>query len=162
MAVASFEDLCAGLCELVKVSPPPLKADENGLIAFHIVLRGETVNFVYRPHTCPEHMFVLFDLGPLDHGTEESAAQLQALLDANYALLELNPPFFSRNPATGDAVLQYTTSLFEATPDDVYTLVDDGIAQIARWRQQVSKRGASTDESAATEGAPMAMLHRIA
>jgi hypothetical protein len=164
MAIANFESLCAGFCELVKVTPPPLKADDQGLVAFHLVLRGQTVNLVHRPDTSPDHFFVLFDLGPISHGspdTQDSAARFQALLDANYVLLELNPPVFSRNPATGEAVLQYVFSLFEITPNHLYELIDEGIDQISRWLE-VSTGDAVAGEHVTAAVPPMAMLHRIA
>lgn len=153
MAVASFRDLCAGFCELLKVSPPVLSADEKGLLAFHVILRGATINLVHRPEHSPDHVFVLFELGPLAKDESASSAQLLALLEANFVLLEVNPPVFSRNPATGDVVLQYIYSLFEATPNDLYDLIDKEVDRISQWR---------SDDQIPTEDAPMSMLHQIA
>lgn len=100
MAIASFEDLCAGFCELVDVQAPQLSVGDNGLIAFHVALRGVTVNVVQRPDDSRDHVFVLFELGYVG-GDDHAHAQMQALLEANHVLLQVNPPMFSLNPATG-------------------------------------------------------------
>ena len=39
MTIASFDDLCAGFCEIAKVPAPALQADAQGLIAFDVNLR---------------------------------------------------------------------------------------------------------------------------
>jgi hypothetical protein len=136
MAVASFEDLCAGFCELAGVKPPVLSVSESGLIAFHVVLSGVTVNIVQRPEESNEHVFVLFELGPV--GSDDSSPSLlQALLDANYAPLQVNPPVFSRNPINGNVALQLVYSLFEATPNDLRELIDTGTDRLAHWRETV-------------------------
>ena len=101
MAVASFDELCAGFCEIVKVPTPVLKADALGLVAFHVVLRGTTVNLVHRPDESEDHIFILFELGPLSLGAADSFMRMRSLLEANYALLQVHPPAYSRNPATG-------------------------------------------------------------
>lgn len=153
MAVASFQDLCTGFCELVQVTPPPLQIDERGLVAFHVVLRGVTINLVHRPQVSPDHVFVLFELGALSQDEATSDAQLHALLDANFVLLEVNPPVFSRNPATGEAVLQYVYPLFEATPNDLYGLIHKEIDRISDWR---------LGNQPATDTPPLASFHQIA
>ncbi len=134
MAVASFEDLCAGLCDLVQVPLPFLKEDSLGRIGFHVLLRGATVNLVHCPHACPDHVFVLFEFGGVRQDGPGSLADLQSLLDANFVLLQVDPPFFSRNPETGDVVLQYVFKLFDATPHEVYALIDRGVDKVSQWR----------------------------
>lgn len=162
MAVASFEELCAGFCELVQVSPPPLKADAQGLVAFHVVLRGITVNFVHRPDVTPDHVFVIFELGALDHRSEHGFGQLEALLDANFALLQLNSPVFSRNPGTGDVVLQYIYPLFETTASSLYQLIEKEIDRISQWVEIGSTPGIRADSWTAPGSETLPMLHQIA
>jgi len=135
MALASFQDLCASFCELLKVPTPELKADERGLLAFHVTLRGTVVDLAYRPEGNADHFFAVFEFGPLGEGAE-LAAQMQWLLDANFNLLQVNPPVFSRNPATGSAVLQYTCPLFETTASGLYELIDREIDRVSRWRER--------------------------
>ena len=133
MAVASFEDLCAGLCDLVKVQTPALKEDALGRVGFHVVMRGTTVNLVHCPHACPDHVFLLFEFGPIAQEGPEAFSDLQAMLHANFVLLQLNPPVFSRNPDTGDAVLQYVFQLFDTTPHDLHALIERGVGMVERW-----------------------------
>jgi hypothetical protein len=137
MAVANLEELCAGFCEIVKIAPPALSADALGQVAFHVVLRGETVNLVHRPNEFPEHVFVVFELGPVGAEGADAAVQMCALLDANFAPLQLHAPVFSRNPQTGDVLLQYIYPLFEATPTGLYELIDTGLNSVDRWRHHV-------------------------
>jgi hypothetical protein len=162
MAVASFEDLCAGFCELLKVSPPELKADHRGLIAFHVTLRGAIVNLVHRPLASTEHFFVIFDMGPLGRSGDKAAAEMQTLLEANFNLLQVNPPVFSRNPATGEAVLQYIHPFFEATPASLYELIDKEIDRISHWRENLSTRDTGDGSPVATGRPPLDMLHQFA
>jgi hypothetical protein len=147
MAVSSFEEMCAGFCELIAVSPPVLRADANGLVAFHVVLRNATVILAHRPATSKDHFFVLFELGPISGQAESAATEMQALLEANFVLLQVNAPVFSRNPATGDAVLQYVFPLFDTTVTGLYELIDKEIDRLFRWRENLLQIEAN-DQSA--------------
>ena len=161
MAVASFQDLCAGICELVQVTPPALAADHQGLIAFHLVWRGVTVSFVHCPDTSWDHLFVIFELGPLSaEASPRAHAQGLALLDANFALLQVHPPVFSRDPATGQALLQHVVPLFDATPSGIYALLDSKVESILQWRADAPAREA--DASRGPCAPALAMFHQIA
>jgi hypothetical protein len=149
MAVSSFGHLCAGLCELVNVQAPQLEEDALGRVGFHVVMRGVTVNLVHCPHACPDHVFLLFEFGPIAQEGPEVFADLQAMLHANFVLLQLNPPVFSRNPATGDAVLQFVVQLFDATPHDVQALIERGVNMVERWHA-----GPGADEAGSEQAAP--------
>jgi hypothetical protein len=126
MAVASFQDLCAGFCELVEVPLPELSFDDHGRLAFHVVVRGVAVNLVHCPRKSPDHIFVIVELGPADGG-DGSTEELRALLEANFTLLEVYPPVFSVDPVTGLLVLQLVSPLFDITPNDVLDLINDGV-----------------------------------
>ena len=160
MAVASFEELCAGYCELLGVKTPQLSASESGLIAFHVVLHGVTVDIVQRPDASKDHVFLLFELGQLGDD-DESPVQMQALLNANHVLLQMNPPVFSRNPDNGHAVLQLIYPLFEATPNDLNEMINLGIEWTSHWREEVlADDDASVDRP--RNGTSLAMLHHMA
>lgn len=161
MAVASFEELCAGFCEIIRVTPPALKADHEGLVAFHVLLRGVTINVVQRPAESSDHVFVVFELGPTGHGGATSASELQALLEANYALLRVHPPVFSRNPGTGDAVMQYIFPLSEATPNDLYDLIERGVDWVSNWRDRLADEPGNAPEASSPASA-LAMAHQLA
>ncbi|MES2634321.1 MAG: CesT family type III secretion system chaperone [Pseudomonadota bacterium] len=158
MAIASFEGLCAGLCDLVGVPAPSLKEDAVGRVGFHVLLRGTTVNLVHCPHACPDHVFVLFEFGCLAQGGSEAAADLQALMDANFMLLQVNPPVFSRNPDTGDVLLQCVVKLFDSTPHDVHALIERGVQMVEHWRSAI----ADDDLDAAADRAAFAVPETVA
>ena len=149
MAVSSFGHLCAGLCDLVKVQAPPLVEDALGRVGFHVVMRGVTVNLVHCPHACPDHVFLLFEFGPIGQDGPDSFADLQSMLEANFVLLQVNAPVFSRNPATGDAVLQYVFQLFDATPHGLHAMIEHGVGMVERWHA-----GPEDDEAATTHSPP--------
>lgn len=149
MAVGSFEGLCAGFCEIVSVSPPALCEDAQGLVAFNVVWRGVTVNLVHCPQTSPDHIFAVFELGPLEPIGSRSLDDMQALLEANFVLLRVHAPAFSRNPATGHAVLQYVYSLFDATPQGLYQLIEEGVDWVSQWQERPSGEAADMPTIAA-------------
>jgi hypothetical protein len=161
MAIANFEQLCAGFCEVVAVPPPALRTDNLGLTAFHVILRGETVNLVHRPKASADHVFVLFELGPLPDDATDPLGQITALLDANFALLQLNAPMFSRNPQTGDVLLQYIYPLFEATPAGLYELIDLGIESVESLRASFHAR-IPDDPDRPAAGPLLDLIHRFA
>lgn len=155
MAIASFDALCSGFCDLIKVSTPKLTADDQGLVAFHVTLRGITVNLVQRADADNQNVFVVFELGSIGQGGSNPVAELSALLEANFQLLQSNPPVFSRNPATGDAVLQYVYPLCDATPFGLYELIARGADWITGWREALQ-------DDAAVVTPPLDIFHQIA
>jgi len=156
MAVASFEDLCASFCELIQAPPPELSDDDQGRVAFHVIQHGITVNIVQCPQTSPDHVFVLFELGAVGQGAA-SFDQLRALLEANF-VLEVHPPTFSRNPVTGDGVLQYVYPLFDATPNDLGELIDKGVEWVTDWQRSVAEDAIEQGGPAASGAASQPML----
>ncbi|MBC5764381.1 CesT family type III secretion system chaperone [Ramlibacter albus] len=146
MAAASFEALCAGFCEIARVPVPVLSADEFGRVAFHVVLRGVTVNVVHCESASADHVFLFFDLGALPASGPGGVGALQALLDGNFMLAHPTP-VFARNPSNGNGVVKQVYSLFEATPSGLHQLVGEGIERVTRWREQL----ADADTSAAAD-----------
>lgn len=137
MAVASFEDLCAGFCELARVAPPALTLDDRGFTAFHATLQGVTVNLVHYPMRYADHAFVLFEFGAIDDDDTDPNDALNQLLDANFRSLQVHAPVFSRNPVSGEVVLRHVYPLFDATPNGLLDLIEDGVDQALQWRQSL-------------------------
>ena len=133
MAIGSFRHLCEGFCEIAGVETPPLIANDEGLIAFHMKLRGVTINVVHSPESSADHAFILVECGAIPHKLAQRA--MQALLEANFFWLQVHPPTFSRNPATGDAVLQFVYPFQDATPTGLFALIDQGVVLALRWQQ---------------------------
>ncbi len=135
MYTADFERLCAGFCERSKIHPPALQAQADGMLAFNIDWRGVMIDMLYEPVGSPGHAFVLFQLGPIEQGRHDPWRIQLALLQANFLSLQVNPPMFSCHPETGDAVLQCTVSLAQATDESLYKIFEEGIGLVLRWRQ---------------------------
>ncbi len=133
MAVASFQVLCEGVCGIFGVPLPPLQPDANGMTGFTLQLRGVDISVVEAPTGTAPAVFVLVEFGPPPAGR---ALQIwHALLDANFLMLEANAPSFSRNPVTGDVVLQYASTLHDANCEALCESIC-AIAEVAaRWRQ---------------------------
>jgi hypothetical protein len=134
MAVANFEELCAGFCEIAGLDAPQLKSDQRGLVAFHTVFRGVTVDVMHWPDLCGDKAFVLFDFGPIPGHVE--VKRLRALLRANFLPFQQTPGIYGCNPATGDVMLQYALPLFETTAHNLLELVEDGVERASRWRER--------------------------
>lgn len=133
MAVASFQALCEQVCTIFGVAPPDLQADLAGLTGFTLQLGDVEVCVAQAPGGPMPAVFVLVEFGPPPAGRELQT--WHALLDANFLMLGANAPGFSRNPVTGDVVLQYACTLNEATPEGLCASIR-AIADVAtHWRQ---------------------------
>jgi hypothetical protein len=113
MAVASFQELCAGLCEAYDLPTTQLEPDASGLVGFRVQLRNVEVTLVESSTGTVPAAYVLVEFGPLPASDELRA--LQALLNTNFMLLAPNAPAFSRNPMTGDILLQHACLLSDAS-----------------------------------------------
>lgn len=133
MAVASFEDLCAGFCELAHVASPALAPDERGITACHVTLRDVTVNLIHCPDENADPVFVLFEFGTVDD-TPNAHGALNELLAANFRQLHAQAPVYTRNPIDGQIVRRHVYSLSEATPNGLFDLIESGVAQALQWR----------------------------
>ena len=136
MAVASFQVLCEGVCEIFGVTPPPLQPDANGLTGFTLQLQGVDISVVEAP-TGPggpsPAALVLVEFGVPP--PERELQTWHALLDANFLMLDANAPSFSRNPMTGEVVLQHACTLHDTTCEDLCGRLL-AIAEVAvRWRR---------------------------
>ena len=133
MAVANFEELTKGFCEIAQVPVPVLEPDISGMVAFHVQLMEVTINVICMPDVCQDHAFILVEFGSVPEDKEQDT--LCVLMEANFLLLQARSPTFSLNPATGDVVLQYAYPFFDATPDGLFQAVKN-IADVAiEWRE---------------------------
>lgn len=157
MAVASFEALCAGFCELVGVAMPALRPDEEGRVAFHVGYRDANVDLVQCARSSPDHLFVLFSLGPLAAEDRFGPGEMRAMLEANF-VLQVHPPTFSRNPTTGQAILQYVYPLADATAAGLFELIAQGAEWSAHWRDALH----GDDPDLHADGRPHAVMLNLA
>ncbi len=133
MAVASFQVLCEGVCRLFGVPPPALHPDANGLTGFTLTLLDVDISVVEGTAGSAPAVFVLVEFGAPPAG--RALQTWHALLDANFLMLGPHAPCFSRNPLTGEVVLQYACTLHEARCEALGENLK-AIAEVAaRWRQ---------------------------
>jgi hypothetical protein len=135
MTIASFEHLCAGICEIVGMTVPRLEPDDFGVVAFHFQLRDVTVNVAYRPNASEERVFIVIEFGVLMRDDPLIAQRMRSLLDANFNLMRSDTPIFACHPDTGDVVMQCAYTLAEATPADLFELIDDCVDEAWNWRR---------------------------
>ncbi|MGE4242663.1 CesT family type III secretion system chaperone [Ramlibacter sp.] len=148
---ARFQDLCDGYCGIAGVPAPQLEMEAEGLVAFHVRLRGVTVDFVYSPAVDDQRILVIVEMGPLP---EHNGAAVAGLLDANFFRQQPGAPVFARNPATGDAVLQLLHPLEATTAADLFAVVDAGIDTALQWRDGEVPSASSTP--------PASLIHGLA
>ena len=133
MAIASFEELCKGLCEIAGMAPPVLEPDEHGTLAFTVHMREVAVSVMSIGVKRLDTAFLMAELGPLPK--EHALEGWRALMQANLQMLGENPSTFSRNPETGDVVLQRACPLARVTATDVYQQVVEMVELAFQWRQ---------------------------
>lgn len=133
MAIANFDELCKGLSEIAGVTPPALEADEQGIIAFSVHLHDVAVSVAHAPQSSPGCAFVLIEFGEVPKDSEIAA--WTALLDANFLMMGESAPCFSRNPATGQVLLQYAYPFDTATALDLYQGIVKMVDIARRWRE---------------------------
>lgn len=152
MAVSSFQALCEGVCAVFGVAPPDLQPDLTGLTGFTLQLQGVDIAVAQAPGAPVPAAFVLVEFGAPPPGRELQT--WHALLDANFLMLGANAPGFSRNPATGEVVLQYACNLHEATPEGLCASIRAIADVAARWREDYFLGDTQHQESAAGPGEP--------
>lgn len=153
MAVANFQELCDGLCELAGVRPPDTAPDEQGCQGMTFMLDGVTVELSFEPHICQEHVLVRVNFGALPAGRELQACR--ALMEFNTRLRGIGPAF-SRHPQNGDIVCQSAYSLMQATAHDLHDWCLRLIQAAREWREPSAHAGFHSDfvESAVSPDPP--------
>ena len=135
MAVANFQELCAGFCEIAGLRAPLLVPDESGLVAFHFDFNGVTIDVMHWPQRCAHSAYVAFAFGALPADQGERASHMQLLMMANFVSFWQPQGTFACNPAGGAVVLQYSYSLADATPHALLELVEHGATLAQEWRK---------------------------
>lgn len=133
MAVANFEELCAGFCEIAGLKAPVLQPDASGLVAFHFRFRDVTVDVMHWPQRCAQSAYIAFAFGTLPADEQERAAHLELLMMANFVSWQPQGTF-ACNPASGEVMLQYSYPLSDATPHALLELVEHGTTLASDWR----------------------------
>ena len=132
MAIANFNELCKGLCEIARLAAPDLTPDEHGSVAIEAELNDVTVIVSHGPHTGPDHALLLAIFGQLPEGRELDACR--TLLDINCQVHGLGFAF-ARNPANGDIVLKQNYPFDRASASDLYQRITQMVEGVNGWRQ---------------------------
>ncbi len=132
MTIANFDELCKGLSEIAGVTAPALTPDEQGIIAFSVHLHEVAVSVAHAPQSSPHCAFVVIEFGDIPQ--DRALAAWTALLDANFLMMGESAPCFSRNPATGQVLLQYAYPFDTATALDLYQGIVKMTDIAQRWR----------------------------
>lgn len=133
MSIANLQDLADQFCAVVGLPPPGLVPDGNGLWAFSAKLRDVDVTLTHDPVHHPDHALVLVFFGPVP--ADRELAVLRELLHANLIMLQPGAPSFSRNPMTGDVVLQYVYPLAGASGQGLWAGLQAIVDSALKWRK---------------------------
>jgi hypothetical protein len=131
---SSFAQFGAALCEVAGTTAPPLQPDQNGLTAFHLVMRDVVVNLA---HLMPDEgasddVLVMATFGPIPQEMELEV--LRALAQSNFSMLGPRVPVLAVNPATGEVVLRQQLSLSDTEATDAFATILR-LGELAReWR----------------------------
>jgi len=123
MPLADFEQLCLGFCELAGLQPPALVPDMYGSVAFSARMRGVPITVLELEQTRGQLAFLVACMGPLSPAGADASAEGLRLMDANSPLPVVDAPRFSRNPRTGEAMMQWPCRLQSVSSADVYRRV---------------------------------------
>ncbi len=134
MPASSLDYLANEFCELGDVPASPLATDSTGALSFSATVRGVDITVSHDPLRHPDHAIALLFFGQIPEDRE--LLILRQLLNFNLDLLQPNFPAFSRNPLTGNVILQYVFPLAQAMSQAPL----DGLARlveaILKWRQE--------------------------
>ncbi|HSW19909.1 MAG TPA: CesT family type III secretion system chaperone [Ramlibacter sp.] len=154
MAITSFHQLCADLCEVCGVPAPELAPDESGLLGMTLTLHEVDVCLHHAPLAATPAVHVSVEFGVVPAAVELQA--LRELLDTNLMLHGVNAPAFARNPTSGDVLLQYAVSLDRATVAGLFESINALVLMAQQWREDyfLSSEDAQPDATS-----PAASVH---
>ncbi|MBC7604118.1 MAG: CesT family type III secretion system chaperone [Ramlibacter sp.] len=134
MTDTRFRTLCVDLCDLLAVPRFELADAFEGSVAFHLVRNGVTVNVLYFPQSCADHVFCVFEFGAIPYDDPRAPDIVLALLDANFLIPDPNPPALGRNPVSGDIVLRCVHPMAHLSAQALLDKIDKGVALANQWR----------------------------
>lgn len=132
MPYSSFRQFGAALCEAAGAALPDLKTDENGLVAFHLVIDDVTVNLLQLELPDNDEAFILVTFGAPPAGQELEV--LRVMGDANFTMMSASSPVMCRDPDSGEVVLRKSLSLSTVEARSVLESIVE-LTRLARhWR----------------------------
>jgi Tir chaperone protein (CesT) family len=132
MAIASFHQLCAELCEVCDVPTPELATDASGLLGMTLTIHEVDVCLHHAPRGATPTVHISVEFGVIPSTSELPA--LRALLDTNLMLHGVNAPAFARNPDSGDILLQYACPFEQVTVAGLFQSIHALASMAQQWR----------------------------
>ncbi len=133
MAIADFEQLCEGFCDIAAMTTPALVPDEHGALAFTLRLHEVAVTVMEFVRVRPGMAYLMAEFGPMPQ--ERAQDGWRALLDINRRMAGSGCAAFSRHPPTGQVLMQASLALADATAVDVYQQVCKMVDAAVQWRE---------------------------
>lgn len=131
MAIASFEELAKGVCELVGEASPEFP--EEGLRGFSVTLNEVEVNIIHDPERNTGCAFVVTTFGDLPEQSHLQA--MHALMEANHRMSIEGGGVFSCNHESGKILFQYAFPFDDgATALDLYQGMQAVAEHVQSWR----------------------------
>lgn len=128
----SFPSLCQAFCALQGLPVPEVNTGRDGLQAFTLDVGDCGLTVLHDARALPRTLFLVAELGrPGSPGAELQG--WRALLQANYWLRSDNPPTFSRNPQTGEAVFQWTLPFIDTSAVRLHEAVTTMTRLVRCW-----------------------------
>jgi hypothetical protein len=132
MSMASFEDVCTSLCELIGVEPPLLQPDAMGAVGFTVTYRQAVVAFEQAQFGSDAGLVMTVEFGAPP--PEQELEVLRHLLDANFLMGGAGAPAFERDPASGRISLRRSLLLSQVAVQDLYGDIAEAAEAVAQWR----------------------------
>ncbi len=142
MAVANFDELCDGVCELAGIQRPDVEPDAQSCQGMAFVVDDVAVELTLEPHISPEHVLVRVNFGAFPAGAELNACR--ALMEFNTRMRGAGPAF-SRHPQSGDIIYQCPYSFAQATAHDLHDWCLRLVQAAREWREPFAQAVALPD-----------------
>lgn len=155
MSNESFRELYEGFCNAAGLPAPELLQDDGlGITAFHVQVRGVTVNVVHARDLHHGQLLVQAECGLI--ASSDAAAVMQSMLEANFFRMHERPFMFSRNPFSGEVALECMYPFAALDGAGLLELIEEGVELATRWRH-----GTFPQASQAACAAPLS-IHDLA
>lgn len=129
-----FEQLAADICSAAQVEVPDLRADDNGTLAFNLVMNEVVVNLVHltAPDVDNDEAFILITFGKLPECN--ALESLRVLAETNFAVWGAQAPVFGLNPATHEVVVRQSITLSRIDAAAAFGALTRLVGLAREWR----------------------------
>ncbi len=133
MSTLSIHTLAEEFCAIAGTAAVNVRADENGVLAFSVSMRGVQATITHDAIDHPFDLMVHVIFGQVPPHSELPA--LRELLQMNLRMQSPGSPAFGFNAQTGDVVLRYPYPLAHASGQHLWTGLQAVTGWALQWRQ---------------------------